>query len=93
MKQIPFKQTESVMFNLDSLRTKLWNEWYETNNEELQTQIDEIEYLIGRIQRGRMKQSEWDRIQELVVERQMQRYVTCLHKGLDENIAAGAFND
>lgn len=55
MKQISFKQTESAMFNLDSLRAKLWNEWYETNDKELQARIDEIEYLIGRIQRGRME--------------------------------------
>lgn len=29
MKQISFKQTESALFNLDSMRTKLLNEQYE----------------------------------------------------------------
>lgn len=30
---------------------------------------------------------------ELVAERQMQRYITCLNSGMDERIAAGAFDD
>lgn len=93
MKQVSFKQTESAMFNLDSLRTKLWNEWYETNDESLQERIDEIEALVWKIQRRRMTQKEWNRVQELVAERQMQRYATCLNNGLDERIAAGAFED
>ena len=93
MKQISFKQMESALFNLDSLRTKLWNEWYETNNEKLQERIEEIENLFGNIQMGRLTRKEWDRVQELVAERQMQRYITCLNNGIDENIATGAFED
>ena len=42
---------------------------------------------------GRVTRSEWDRIQEIVNERQMQRYVTCLNSGMDERAAAGAFDD
>ena len=42
---------------------------------------------------GRVTRKEWDRIQELVAERQMQRYVTCLNSGMDERTAAGAFED
>lgn len=93
MKQVSFKQTESALFNLDSLRTKLWNEWYETNDDALQERIEEIENLFSKVQRGRMTSKEWNRVQELVAERQMQRYATCLNNGLDERIAAGAFED
>lgn len=97
MKHVSFKQTESAMFNLDSLRTRLFNEWYETNDDEqaagLQARIDEIEALVWKIQSGRMTRKEWDRVQELVAERKMQRYITCLNGGIDEKVAAGAFED
>ena len=48
MKQISFKQTESALFNLDSMRTKLLNEQYEQpeREDELQNRIDEIENLL-----------------------------------------------
>ena len=85
MKQISFRQTESALFNLDSMRTKLLNEQYE-REDELQRRIDEIENLLGKMHFGRVTRSEWNRIQEIVNERQMQRYVTCLNSGMDERV-------
>ena len=95
MKQISFKQTESALFNLDSMRTKLLNEQYEQpeREDELQVRIDEVESLLGKMHFGRVTRSEWNRIQEIVNERQMQRYITCLNSGMDERDAAGAFGD
>lgn len=95
MKQISFRQTESALFNLDSMRTKLLNEQYEQpeREEELQKRIDEIENLLEKMHFGRVTRSEWKRIQEIVNERQMQRYVTCLNRGMDERTASGAFDD
>ena len=95
MKIISFKQTESALFNLDSMRTKLLNEQYEQpeREDELQVRIDEVETLLEKMRFGRVTQSEWNRIQEIVNERQMQRYITCLNSGMDERDAAGAFDD
>ena len=95
MKIISFKQTESALFNLDSMRTKLLNEQYEQpeREDELQVRIDEVEDLLGKMHSGRVTRSEWNRIQEIVNERQMQRYITCLNSGMDERDAAGAFDD
>lgn len=95
MKQISFKQTESALFNLDSMRTKLLNEQYEQpeREDELQNRIDEIENLLEKMHFGKVTLREWNRIQEIVKERQMQRYVTCLNNGMDERVAAGAFCD
>ena len=95
MTQISFKQTESALFNLDSMRTKLLNEQYEQpeREDELQVRIDEVETLLEKMHFGHVTQSEWNRIQEIVNERQMQRYVTCLNSGMDERAAAGAFDD
>ena len=95
MEKISFRQTESALFNLDSMRTKLLNEQYEQpeREEELQERIDEIENLLEKMHFGRVTRSEWNRIQEIVNERQMQRYVTCLNSGMDERAAAGAFDD
>lgn len=95
MKTISFKQTESALFNLDSMRTKLLNEQYEQpeREDELQVRIDEVETLLEKMRFGRVTQSEWNRIQEIVAERQMQRYVTCLNSGMDERDAARAFDD
>ena len=95
MKQISFKQTESALFNLDSMRTKLLNEQYEQpeREDELQERIDEIENLLEKMYFGQVTKSEWNRIQEIVNERQMQRYITCLNNGMDERVAAGAFDD
>ena len=55
--------------------------------------IDEIEDFLGKMHFGRMTRKEWERIQEIVAERQFQRYITCLNSGMDERIAAGAFDD
>ena len=95
MKQISYKQTESALFNLDSMRTKLLNEQYEQPNreEELQKRIDEIENLLEKMEFGRVTRSEWNRIQEIVNERQMQRYINCMNSGMNEREAAGAFDD
>lgn len=97
MKQISFKQTESALFNLDSLRTKLLNERYEAyehgNENELQERIDEVENLLSKMHFGRVTQAEWNRISELVNERKMQRYVTCINSGMDERNAGDAFED
>ncbi len=97
MKQISLKQTESALFNLDSLRTKLLNERYEAyengNEDEIQKRIDEVENLISKMHFGRVSATEWNRIQELVNERKMQRYVTCVNSGMDEQLASGAFED
>ena len=95
MKKISFRQTESALFNLDSMRTKLLNEQYEQpeREDELQLRIDEVESLLWKMRFGRVTRSEWNRIQEIVNERQMQRYVTCLNSGMDERDAAGAFDD
>lgn len=95
MKTISFKQTESALCNLDSMRTKLLNEQYEQpeREDELQVRIDEVENLLEKMHFGSVTRSEWHRIQEIVNERQMQRYVTCLNSGMDERDAAGAFDD
>lgn len=100
MKRIGFKQTESALFNLDSMRTKLQNERddafeirdWETHDK-AEERIEEIENLISKIREGQMKISDWNRIQAIVNERQMQRYMTCVAAGMDERIAAGAFED
>lgn len=95
MKQISFRQTESALFNLDSMRTKLLNEQYEHPelDEELQKQIDVVEHLLERMHFGKVTRSEWNKIQEIVNERKMQRYITCLANGMDERIATGALED
>lgn len=95
MKQISYKQTESALFNLDSMRTKLLNEQYEQpeREEELQKRIDEIENLLEKMHIGRVTRYEWKRIQEIVNERKYQRYVNCLNSGIDERTAGAAFDD
>lgn len=97
MGYISFRQMESAMFNLDSLRTKLMNERceaYENGTEdEVQARINEVEELLEKLHFGRVTRGEWNRIQQLVAERKMQRYITCLNSGMDERIAAGAFED
>lgn len=95
MKQISFRQTESALFNLDSMRTKLLNEQYEQpeREEELQKQIDVVEHLLERMHFGKITRSEWNKIQEIVNERKMQRYIACLANGMDERMAAEALED
>lgn len=95
MKSISIKEWDSALFNLDSMRTKLLNERDEAGEkaDEIQEKIDEIEDFLGKMHFGRMTRKEWERIQEIVAERQFQRYITCLNSGMDERIAAGAFDD
>ena len=94
MRTISFKQVESALFNLDSMRTKLLNERDDNENEaeEIQAKVDEVEELISRLRSGRITCKDC-RIQALVAERQMQRYAACLNSGVDERTAAGAFED
>lgn len=94
MTQISFKQTESALFNLDSMRTKLLNEQYEQpeREEESQKRIDEIENLLEKMHFGRVSAKEWARICELVNERKMQRYTACL-KVMNEKDAGYALMD
>ena len=95
MNKISFRQTESALFNLDSMRTKLLNEQYEQpeREEELRKRIDEIENLLEKMYFGRVTKSEWNRIQEIMDERKMQRYTTCLKAGMNETDAGYAFSD
>ncbi len=95
MKIISSKQVDSALFNLDSMRTKLLNEQYENpdREESLQTKIDEIENLLEKIYSGRIPVRDWNRVQEIVNERKMQRYMTCLQSGMSETDSAGAFED
>lgn len=100
MKTISFKETESALFNLDSLRTSLLNRSYEAyekgdyqKGEEIDAKIDEVEALLEKMHFGRFTVKEWNRIQELVNERKMQRYINCVNSGMDERLAAGAFED
>lgn len=100
MKTISFKQTESALFNLDSLRTKLYVQQSElaevkkyAEADALDERIEEVEDLLGKMKSGRVTRKEWARIQELVAERRMQRYTTCLNSGMDESVAAGALDD
>lgn len=94
------KEFDSALFNLDSLRTSLMNERdeaYDFGNYDLYDMLDsrvaEVENLLGDLRSGIVTKKEWKRIQSLVNERQMQRYITCLNNGIDESIAAGAFED
>lgn len=100
MKTISYKQTESALFNLDSLRTKLLVQQAElaeakkyAEADALDARIEEVENLLGKMHFGRVTRKEWARIQELVAERKMQRYITCLNSGMDERTAARAFDD
>lgn len=100
MKTISWRQTESALFNLDSLRTKLYVQQAElaeakkyAEADALDARIEEVEDLLGKMKFGRVTRKEWMRIQEFVAERRMQRYITCLNSGMDERIAAGAFDD
>ena len=91
------RESESILFNLDSLRTHLLNLQYESYNddevEKLQERIDEVENLLMKFNYKGLTNQELSRVRELVNERQFMRYVTCLNSGLDEQTAAGAFQD
>ena len=100
MKYISSKQYESALFNMDSLRTKLLNEQDDAFDagddakyESISAKVEEVEGLLEKMYMNNVKVKDWERIQELVNERKMQRYITCLNSGMDEQIAAGAFED
>ena len=100
MKYISCKQYESALFNMDSLRTKLLNErddafmgGDEQKYETICSRVDEVETLLGKMYMNNIRRNDWAKIQELVNERKMQRYITCLNSGMDERIAAGSFED
>lgn len=99
MKTISYKQVDSALFNLDSLRTKLMNErddaFYEDEDKynKLDERVEEVETLLAKMHFGKVSKTEWNRIQELVNERKMSRYITCLSSGMSEELAAGAFED
>ena len=99
MKTISYKQVDSALFNLDYLRTKLMNErdaaFYEDEDKynKLDERVEEVETLLAKMHFGKVSKTEWNRIQELVNERKMSRYITCLSNGMDEKLAAGAFED
>ena len=94
-KRITERHRDSAIAKRDSRRAKLLNEQYEQpeREEELQPRIDEVENLLTKMYFGEIKVSDWVRIQEIVNERQMQRYITCVNSGLNEKTAAGAFDD
>lgn len=100
-KQISIKLWDSALFNLDSMRMKLMNERDDSNIEgksgeyldKLQEKIDEIEDLLTKMYFGKVTKSDWNRIQQIVKERQWMRYCHCLNSGMDERDAAGAFQD
>lgn len=95
------KAWDSAMFNLDSMREHLLYQidmihsgQAEGDYEELRTRVEEVEDLLGMLKSGRLPNyATWKRIQQIVKERQMMRYTTCLASGMDEATAAGAFQD
>ena len=87
-----FPETREDEAQVKSVRSEA-RSWGDAPEDELQKRIDEVENLLEKMHFGRVTHSEWDRIQEIVNERKMQRYVTCLNSGMDERTAAGAFDD
>lgn len=93
---ISFKSWDSALFNLDSMRTALQVQRDNVSGSEtakIDAKINEVEELLGKMHFGRVTRKEWARIQGLVAERRMQRYTSCLNSGMDESVAAGAFDD
>ena len=95
-KYLSFRETESILFNLDSMRTHLQVLQYETEDSEeydkLQEQIEEIENLLYKLNYG-LNQKELSKVREIVNERKFIRYNTCLNNGMNEKNAGEAFND
>ena len=80
MKQITYNQVIRALNNLDSLRTKLYVKQYELNcdgkydeADELQDKVDDIEYLVFKIEDGHMSFEEWNRVNAYVEEREYLR--------------------
>lgn len=83
------KTIEWAFYNYKAMR----DEAAQAIADALDARIEEVEDLLRKMHFGRVTRKEWARIQELVAERQMQRYITCLNSGMDEHTAAGAFDD
>ena len=84
MKQITYSQTIRALNNLDSLRTKLYVQQYELmcdgkydEADELQDKVDDIEYLVSKIEDGHMSFEEWTRVNAYVEEREYLRSLAC----------------
>lgn len=95
-KIISFKEWDSALFNLDSMRTSLQvkrDNMLKSECYEIDLKINEIEYLIGKMHIGKITHKEWVRIQEIISERKIERYTSCINNGIDESVAAGAFDD
>lgn len=80
MKQVTYNQVIRALNNLDSLRTKLYIKQYELNcdgrydeADELQDKVDDIEYLVSKIEDGHMSFEEWNRVNAYVEEREYLR--------------------
>ena len=95
---------ESERFNLDSMRTHLQvmnDDDYAgikvtdgRTAEERETLIEEIEQLLSEAMfKGTVTGPQLGRIRQIVAERQMIRYTTCLAAGMSEQDAAYAFDD
>lgn len=89
-KFISARETDSILFNLDSMRTKLLNQrddaFYTDSDlyDKYQERIDEIESILSAMNYGKLTTAQLKRAREIVAERQYQRYVTCLNAGLSE---------
>lgn len=94
-KYLSARETESILFNLDSMRTNLQNIQYENPDlyDTCQTKIDEIEDILWKLNTKGFTNKELSKAREYVNERKLQRYITCLNAGLPESLAEGAFND
>lgn len=89
------REFESALFNLYSYRESLLNDLYDLpdSEDQIQYRIYEVETLLEKLYMGCVTRSDWNRIQEIVSERRIQRYITCLNSGLKESDAAGSFCD
>lgn len=94
-KYLSARETESILFNLDSMRTNLQNIQYENPEleDECQIKINEIEDILWKLNTKGLTNKELSKAREYVNERKLQRYITCLNAGLSESLAGGAFND
>ena len=88
-KQLSFKESDSILFNLDSMRTHLQvlKDENPDMQEELQKKIDEIEELTMKFFYRGLNKKELARVRAIVEEREFIRYKTCLENGMSERDA------
>ena len=87
-KQLSFKETDKILFNLDSMRTHLQVLQDEDPDKEgLQEQIDEIENLSFKLFYRGLNKEELARVREIVAAREFIRYKTCIENGMCERDA------